>query len=154
MKWTPWIKVVEASMVPKTRIAGGMFLKLEPEEKEPIGARIIEAPDDTERTETLRDPHSGFTAYVPVGSVKKGEALVTTGGAGKTTQCAVCHGPDLRGLGPVPGIAGRSPSYMVRQLYDMQQGIRKGVWSDLMKPVVAKLTNDDMLAIAAYAASK
>jgi cytochrome c553 len=154
MKWTPWIKVVETNMVPKTRIAGGMFLRIEPEEKEPIGARIIEAPDDTERTETLRDPHSGFTAFVPVGSVKKGETLVTTGGGGKTTACAVCHGADLRGLGPVPGIAGRSPSYMVRQLYDMQQGIRKGVWSDLMKPVVAKLTNDDMLAIAAYTASK
>ena len=54
----------------------------------------------------------------------------------------------------MPGIAGRSPSYMVRQLYDMQQGARKGVWTDLMKPVVAKLTNEDMLAIAAYTASK
>ena len=79
---------------------------------------------------------------------------MTTGGGGKTTACAVCHGADLKGLGPVPGIAGRSPSYMVRQLYDMQQGMRKGVWTDLMKPVVAKLTNEDMLAIAAYAASK
>jgi cytochrome c553 len=58
------------------------------------------------------------------------------------------------GLGPVPGIAGRSPSYMVRQLYDMQQGVRKGVWSDLMKPVVANLTDADMLAIAAYTASR
>jgi cytochrome c553 len=154
MKWTPWIKVVETNTVPKTRIAGGMFLRIEPEDKEPIGQRIIESPDDTERTETLRDPHSGFTAFVPVGSVKKGETLVTSGAGGKTTACAVCHGADLRGLGPVPGIAGRSPSYMVRQLYDMQQGIRKGVWSDLMKPVVAKLTNDDMLAIAAYTASK
>ena len=122
MKWTPWIKVVETNTVPKTRIAGGMFLRIEPEEKEPIGQRIIEAPDDTERTETLRDPHSGFTAFVPVGSVKKGETLVTSGGGGKTTACAVCHGADLRGLGPVPGIAGRSPSYMVRQLYDMQAG--------------------------------
>ena len=74
-------------------------------------------------------------------------------GGGKTTQCAVCHGADLKGLGPVPGIAGRSPSYTVRQLYDMQQGTRKGVWTDLMKPVVAKLTNDDMLALAAYTAS-
>jgi cytochrome c553 len=154
MKWTPWIKVVEANTVPKTRIAGGMFLKLEGGETEPIGQRIIEAPDDTEHTENLRDPHSGFTAYVPVGSIKKGETLATTGGGGKTTQCSVCHGADLKGLGPVPGIAGRSPSYTVRQLYDMQQGTRKGVWSDLMKPVVANLTNDDMLALAAYTASR
>jgi cytochrome c553 len=154
MKWTPWIKVVEASAVPKTRIAGGMFLKLEGTETEPIGERIIETPENVEATEVLRDARSGFVAYVPAGSLKKGEALVTTGGSGKTTQCSVCHGADLTGVGPVPGIAGRSPSYTVRQLYDMQQGIRKGEWSDLMKPVVAKLTNADMMAIAAYTASR
>jgi len=153
MKWTPWIKVVEAATVPKTRIAGGMFLRIEGNETEPIGDRIIETPENVEATEVLRDARSGFIAYVPPGSVKKGETLVTTGG-GKTTQCSVCHGPDLRGLGPVPGIAGRSPSYMARQLYDMQQDVRKGVWSDLMKPVVAKLNNADMLAIAAYTASR
>jgi cytochrome c553 len=153
MKWTPWIRVVEAAAVPKTRIAGGMFLKLDGNETEPIGDRIIEVPEDTERTETLRDSRSGFIAYVPVGSIKKGEALVATGG-GKTTRCAVCHGADLNGLGPVPGIAGRSPSYTVRQLFDTQRGTRKGVWADLMKPVVANLTSEDMLAIAAYTASR
>jgi cytochrome c553 len=57
-------------------------------------------------------------------------------------------------LGPVPGIAGRSPSYLARQLYDMQQGDRHGIWTELMKPVVAKLTNDDMLAIVAYVSSR
>jgi cytochrome c553 len=153
MKWTPWIKVVETKMVPKTRIAGGMFLTEEGGEKEPLGARIIETPENTEGTELLRDARSGFFAYVPAGSIKKGEALVTNG-AGKTTACAVCHGADLKGLGPVPGIAGRSPSYMVRQMFDMQQGARKGLWTDLMKPVVSKLSEDDMLAIAAYTASR
>jgi cytochrome c553 len=153
MKWTPWIKVVEASSVPKTRIAGGMYLTLEGNEKEPLGQRIIETPVDAEGTEVLRNPRSGFIAYVPAGSVKKGEALVTKG-AGKTTQCSLCHGADLKGLGPVPGIAGRSPSYLVRQLYDMQQGARKGVWTELMKPVVAGLTADDMLNIAAYTAGR
>jgi len=155
VKWTPWIRVVEADTVPKTRIAGGMFLALEGAEagKEPIGQRIIEAPEKTEDTETLRNPRSGFIAYVPPGSIKKGEALVTTG-AGKTTQCGVCHGANLEGLGPVPGLAGRSPSYVVRQLHDMQMGTRKGIWADLMKPVVAKLSADDMLNIAAYTASR
>jgi cytochrome c553 len=153
MKWTPWIRVVEASTVPKTRIGGGMFLKLEGNETEPIGNRIIEMPEDVERTEVLRDPRSGFIAYVPVGSLKKGEALVRTGGNGKTVQCTACHGADLKGLGPVPGLAGRSPSYTVRQLYDMKQGARKGIWTELMMPVVAGLTNDDMLAIGAYTAS-
>ncbi len=153
MKWSPWIKVVETKTVPKTRIAGGMFLTLEGHDTEPLGSRIIETPVNAEATEVLRDARSGFIAYVPVGSVKKGEALVTTG-AGKTTQCAMCHGADLKGMGPVPGIAGRSPSYMVRQLYDMQQGARHGVWTELMKPVVSKLTDEDFIAIAAYTASR
>ncbi len=153
MKWTPWIRVVETNMVPKTRVAGGMFLRLDGNETEPIGDRVIETPENTEETEALRNPRSGFIAYVPVGSIKKGEALVKTGGNGKTTACGVCHGADLKGLGPVPGLAGRSPSYAVRQLFDIQQGARKGVWSELMLPVVSKLTNDDLLAIGAYTAS-
>lgn len=152
MKWTPWIRVVETAMVPKTRLAGGMYLRIENGGTEPLGQRIIETPENVEATEMLRDPRSGFVAYAPPGSVKKGEALVKTG-AGKTTECGVCHGTDLKGLGPVPGIAGRSPSYLVRQLYDMQQGARKGTWTELMKPVVSKLTNEDMLNIAAYTAS-
>jgi cytochrome c553 len=152
MKWTPWIKVVETNTVPKTHIAGGMFLALEGGEKEPLGQRIIEMPENTEATEVLRDPRSGFIAYAPAGSIKRGEALVTSGG-GKTIQCGICHGADLKGIGPVPGIAGRSPSYLVRQLYDMQQGARKGIWTDLMKPAVARLSEEDMLAIAAYTSS-
>jgi cytochrome c553 len=150
--WTPWIKVVETATVPKTRLAGGMFIPLPGSETEPIGARIIEVPANPEQTE-LRDPRSGFIAYVPAGSIEQGRVLVTTGG-GRTVACGVCHGPDLSGIGPVPGIAGVSPSYQVRQLFDLQAGTRKGLWSPLMKSVVANLSADDMLAIAAYAASR
>jgi cytochrome c553 len=154
MKWTPWIKVVETETVPKTHIAGGMFLRLEGGATEPIGQRIIETPVNAEETEQLRDARSGFIAYVPVGSIKKGEALVMKGGGGKTTQCTICHAADLQGLGPVPGLAGRSPSYLVRQLYDIQHGSRSGIWTSLMRPVIANLSTDDMLAIAAYLASR
>jgi cytochrome c553 len=152
IKWASWIKVVETATVPKTRLSGGMFIPLPGSETEPIDARIIEVPANPDQTE-LRDPRSGFTAYVPPGTVEKGKTLVTTGNGGKTLACAACHGPNLAGLGPVPGIAGVSPSYQVRQLYDMQAGTRKGLWSPLMKAVVANLTPDDMLAIAAYTAS-
>jgi cytochrome c553 len=154
MKWTPWIKVVETNSVPKIRNVGHMFLALEGNEKEPIGRRIVEIPANTEATALLRDDRSGFIAYVPIGSIKKGEALVLKGGGGITTPCGGCHGANLQGLGPVPGIAGRSPSYIVRQLYDMQQGFRTGIWTELMKPVVAHLSEDDMLSIAAYSASR
>ena len=101
-------------------------------------------------------------AYVPVGSLAKGENLVKTGGnqmvdgrivPGKTMACAGCHGADLMGLGDFPGIAGRSPSYMMRQLWDMKVGTRNGTYVEIMKPVVANLTQDDMLNIVAYLAS-
>jgi cytochrome c553 len=153
MNWTPYFQVIETMTVPKTRIVTGMFLKLEGDATELLGQRIIEVPLNTERTEVLRDGKSGFISYVPIGSVKKGEALVKTGG-GKTVVCAACHGDNEMGLGIVPPLAGRSASSMVRQMYDMQNGYRTGVWSNLMmKPVVMKLTNEDMLNIAAYLAS-
>jgi cytochrome c553 len=154
IQWTPWIKVVETKTVPKTRIAGGLFLKLEGNETEPVGNRIIEVPDNTEATETLRDDHSAFTAYAPIGSIKKGETLVSTGGGGKTVQCGICHGTNLEGVGPVPPLAGRSPSYIARQIYDMQHGARKGSWSALMQRAIENLTSEDIVAISAYIASR
>jgi cytochrome c553 len=148
----PWIEVIETPTVPKTHVAGWMLVASEPAASEPIGQRIIEMPRDLERTE-LRDSTSGFIAYVPIGSLEKGAALAA-GGAGKTNPCGVCHGEDLKGLGPVPALAGRSPSYLFRQLYDMRHGLRNGSWTALMRAVVARLTEDDMLALAAYAASR
>ena len=121
--------------------------------KEPIGQRIVEVPDHPDLT-TLRDWRSNFTTYVPPGSIKKGEALVMTGGNGKTVQCTYCHGADLLGIGPVPPIAGRSAIYTFRQLYDFKDGTRHGAWSGMMKPVVDKLTLDDMIAIVAYTSSR
>ena len=151
MPWTPWIRVVEADTVPAMRLSGNVFLPAPGGGTEPIGNRIIETPEDPVRFE-LRDPHSGFIAYVPRNSVAKGAALAS-GGGNRTLPCTICHGPDLNGLGPVPGIAGRSPSYIVRQLWDIRQGTRKGIWSPLMQQVVAKLSPEDMLDLAAYAAS-
>jgi cytochrome c553 len=151
---TPWVKVVESETAPKTRTGGGVFFALTGPDAgtEPLGNRIIETPVSNEDFEVLRNPRSGFVAYVPIGSLKKGENLVKTGGS-KVAACTICHGADLRGSGPVPTLAGRSPSYMVRQMYDMQQGNRAGAWTPLMAPVVANMTTDDMLVTAAYLAS-
>jgi len=91
---------------------------------------------------------------VPVGSLQKGAELVLTGGGGQTQLCAACHGPDLKGLADVPRLAGRSPSYLMRQLYDVRHGTRTGLSSVPMKAVVANLTEEDMVAIAAYLASR
>lgn len=146
------IKVVETDMVPKTAVAGWFLADAKTGETEPIAGRIIEIPEDLARFES-RDARSRFIAYVPVGSVATGEALAAKGVAGTGTQCAGCHGPGLAGLGDVPPLAGRSPSYIVRQLYDFKHGARTGVGGELMKPVVEHLTSEDMLVLAAYAAS-
>ena len=145
-----WITVKEVAMVPKTKIAGNVYFELEGAEAgtEPIGSRVIEVPAHGQERFEMRDGHAGYIAYVPVGAIKKGEALA------KQLHCSVCHGANLEGLGPVPTLAGRSPSYMARQLFDFQTGARHGLWSDLMKPVVAKMTNDDLVNITAYMASK
>src|ERR1044071_5916581 len=152
LKYQPWIKVIETETVPKTHVAGFMLVPLEGAGMEPRGLRIIAVAEDVART-ALRDSRSGFIAYVPRGSIKRGEALVTSGGQGKTTVCATCHGQDLKGKGDVPPLAGRSPTYAVRQLYDFQSGARVGLLSPLMKESVARLSIEDMVSIAAYAAS-
>jgi hypothetical protein len=80
LKYKPRIKVVEVKMVPKTQIVTGMLVAIEGGGMEPIGERIVETAQSLEPTEA-RDDASPFVAYVPIGSVKKGEALVTTGGS-------------------------------------------------------------------------
>jgi len=147
-----WVTVIEAESVPETYVGGGNMRHPEPDGgMEPIGERIIEIPEDSHRAER-RDPHSGFIAYVPPGSLEAGRELASTG-AGRTIQCNLCHGPDLKGLADVPGIAGMSPLYIARQLWDIKYGARTGTSAALMLAVVANLTDEDVLNLAAYVAS-
>jgi len=150
LKPVKWIRVVETDTVPETVVSGWMYIEKEGGGMEPIGNRIIEMPEDLHRTE-LRDARSGFVAYVPVGSIARGKALAESSDG--RTPCAACHGADLKGLGPVPALAGRSPSYLARQLYDFQSGSRKGLWSPLMADVVAGLTTEQIVDLTAYLAS-
>lgn len=153
LKTNPWIKVVETDTVPRAFVGpGDMRLTHPGGGTEPLGNRVVEFPEDEEAA-VYRDPVSGFVAYVPKGSIARGEALVKTGGGGRTVACGACHGPLLQGLAGVPGIAGRHPNYIVRQMWNMQNGDRTGFSAEVMKPVVEKLTNDEMLQIAAYIAS-
>jgi len=148
-----WFKVTEAATVPKTFGNGNWLVVAEGGATEPIGNKIVETPVSPDDQEKWRNPHSGFNIYVPPGSIAAGKQLVTTGDNGRFTACTVCHGQDLRGVGPVPPLAGRSPSYIARQLYDMQNGNRSGTWTQLMAPVVAALKPADLVNMAAYLAS-
>jgi len=154
LKPAVWVKVIETATPPKTFIAtAGRHRQLHPEGgTEPIGHRILQIPADPFRTE-IRDPHSGFIAYVPAGSIGRGESLVKGEPSGKTVRCAICHGDGLKGLGEVPRLAGLQPLYVARQLFDMRYGSSAGKAAALMKAVVVNLTDDDIIAIAAYVAS-
>ncbi len=171
LRRTPWITVVETEMVPQTRIIeGNLRVPIEPPQMEPLGQRIIEVPKFPARSRAY-DAHAPFVAYVPPGSIRRGRALVSSGGAvmrgatvvvpGKVPPCSQCHGLDLRGMAhapdtdiAVPALAGRSPTYMVRQLYDIQSGARSGPTTELMKPIAGQLTLQEMIDIAAYIGSK
>jgi cytochrome c553 len=153
VKPVKWIYVQESATAPKVRAGNRMWLPDEDGATEPIGERVVEVPKNTELVE-MRDTAIPFIAYVPPGSLKRGEDLVRTGGNGKTVACVICHGEDLRGMGDfVPSIAGRSPSSLGRQLFDFQTGARHGANAALMKAPVSKLTNADIVAITAYLAS-
>jgi cytochrome c553 len=146
-----WIRVVEADEIPKTHVASLTMVVDQPASTEPIAHRVIEVAEDFEQFE-LRNPQSGFVAYAPVGSVKRGEALAQKG-SDKVMGCITCHGANFKGIGQIPSIAGRSPSMMTRQLIDFQTGARNGAGAAMMRPVVAQMTNDDIVALTAYLAS-
>lgn len=154
LKYVSMTKVVEANEVPKIDITHWILRKADEGGTEPIGNRLVEVPDDYERF-LRRDGRLTYTAYVPKGSIAKGETLAKTGGDDKrTVACGICHGEDLRGLGYVPPIAGRSPSYIARQLFDMRAGARGGEGAALMKGVVAGLSDADIIALTAYVSSR
>jgi cytochrome c553 len=146
-------RVIETDMVPITYIGDGRMRFIHPDGgTEPIGNRVLEVPQDRELA-TARHPYSGFTVYAPTGSVARGEMLATTGGSGTTVRCAICHGEGLRGLGPVPRLAGISPVYVVRQLQTFRTKVRAGAWAPLMAAPVENLSDEDIVALAAYLAS-
>jgi cytochrome c553 len=150
LSYQKWIRVIEADMVPKTAVGDRNMMNVVPGAKEPIGKRILELPVNLERTE-WRDSKSGFIAYVSKGAIARGKTLVESGAG--AFPCAACHGPDYKGNGSVPALAGRSPSQITRQLYDFKSGTRNGAGAAMMKPEVANLTDDMRIDIAAYLAS-
>jgi cytochrome c553 len=146
----PMTRVVETSEAPQVRTtSNGLMLPLDGAPSMPLGQRVIEVPENPERTEMSRDPRGQWITYAPEGSLAAGAMLVSTGG-GRTTACGACHGPEMKGLADFPSIAGRTASYAMRQLWDFKQGTRQ---SAIMQPIVAQLTAEDMLHISVYLAS-
>jgi cytochrome c553 len=147
------VEVVESARVPVTEAVRFIYFAVEHGGDEALGTRLIEMPVDPARHE-LRDPYLTYRAYVPPGSLERGKGLANVSSAdGRTIACVACHGPLLRGSGVAPPLAGRSPSYLLRQLLAFKTGTRAAPGGAAMQPVVAYLGLDEMIAVAAYAGS-
>ena len=146
------VRVVEAARIPRARQVVGLFARDTAGGTEALGNRLIEMPNDFERHE-LRDPYVGYVAYVPVGSVARGRALASKPANSAGQNCASCHGPQLRGIALVPRIAGQAPGYLIRQLLAFRSGDRSTPINAPMRAVASTLSLDDMIAVAAYAAT-
>lgn len=148
-----WIQVREAKRVPASIVDPNSLMRtaLTGRGSELLGSRIVELPE-SESGLRNRDAHSGFIAYVPEGSLARGKFLVTRANEWGVA-CTACHGKTLNGLGGIPPLAGRPPTYLVRQLWNYQSGERRGGLSAPMQAIAARLRVDEMLAMAAYLAS-
>jgi cytochrome c553 len=148
-----FVRVLEREFAPAHTLACGIYI---PSAGRLVALKrsIVEMPIDAARFEA-RDPHTAYVAYVPKGSIERGRKLALTGDNGRTQPCGACHGTDLRSGAELEGppLAGRFASYLFRQLYGFQSGARAGDITLPMQAVVARLTQADMIDLAAYAAS-
>jgi cytochrome c553 len=148
----PRVRVVERERVPRSRIVGWVYVADQSGGVEPLGQRLLEFAPDAVRHEN-RDDAMRYTAYVPPGSISRGKHIAQAGSDFPANACTSCHGPQLRGVGAIPSIAGRSPTYILRQLLAFQIGARSGVDALPMRAVVKNLNISGMIDAAAYAAS-
>jgi len=150
LRFTSHVRVVERARIAHA-VPDSYVYALDPSKTEPLGTRIVEVPDSLERFE-MRDAHLGYTAYVPPGAVAAGTALARSGGpAGQ--PCASCHGPGLKG-GVAPPLAGRSPSYLARQLFGFRAGARGNAAAAPMRMIAERLSDRNIVDLAAYAGSR
>ena len=148
-----WIRVVETGNAPANHVGAGGARFLDKGTKTiPVPPDMIYEVAESEEVE-LRNDHVGFVDFVPAGSLAKGR-IVAMGNHGQMRTCGSCHGDDYRGHEDAPRIAGRSAYYLIRQLADMRGGVRKGAALGKMKEIVGKLSDADIINVAAYMASQ
>jgi len=142
--------VIEGVNIPRADPSDWVYMEVGGSED--LGDRLVEVAPDITRHQR-RDDLMQYTAYVPPGSLARGKQLATTGNKGQTVLCSTCHLANLKGTDRIPPIAGRSPTYLLRQLLAFKNGTRTGEAAAQMAPTVEKLELEDMIALAAYVGS-
>lgn len=85
-----------------------------------------------------------------------GEKLVERGDwANYLVPCKSCHGPGSQGVGATfPALAGQHASYISQQLHAWQRGERNNDANELMLAIAARLSEEQIAAVAAYLAQQ
>jgi cytochrome c553 len=148
----PRVWVTERTRVPRSHVVGWVYAAEKNGGSEPLGQRLLEFAPDPVRHEH-RDDAMRYVAYVPRGSISRGKHIAQAGVDSPTNACTACHGPQLKGVGVIPPIAGRSPTYILRQLLAFQTGARSGATGLPMRGVTKNLLIGNMIDAAAFAAS-
>ena len=144
------VYVIESLRIPRAERAAWIYEEVGGTED--LDGRLLEVTNELARHER-RDERLEYLAYVPPGSINRGKRLVTTGEEGKTQVCATCHLPKLMGTDKIPPLAGRSPTYLLRQMLAFRNGTRVNEAAKQMTPAVEKLTLNEMIDIVAYLGS-
>ncbi len=157
LKLPPIRRVVGTATVPRTHWDNFVHAPDHDGAREPIGERIIEISND-QKLYDRGDERTGFVAYVPPGSIEAG-AKIAAAGTGAAPVCESCHGAslqgaDLAGIGIAPPLAGRSPTYIVKELILFRLGKRNNPGAAPMRAEVSRLTLKEMINVAAYAGSR
>ncbi|MEH6775983.1 MAG: c-type cytochrome [Cereibacter changlensis] len=97
--------------------------------------------------EAPADPGSGL--------VERGRALaLATDASRKVPACSACHGPSREARSVAPRLAGQYAPYLDRQLRLWRDGLRGGgPRANIMREAAARLTDEDIAALAAFYAS-
>jgi cytochrome c553 len=89
-------------------------------------------------------------------AMTRGQSLVARGDPAKgVPACSACHGNGLTGMEPgIPGLVGLRPTYVVAQLTRWRVGDRHAVEPDCMRRIAARLSDQDVTAVAAWLAAQ
>lgn len=87
--------------------------------------------------------------------LKHGRELVTKGAPNRAIPaCVNCHGNYLSGREPgIPALIGLRPDYISAQLGAWRYGTRTAIEPDCMQLIAARMTEEDVAAVAAWLAA-
>ena len=97
------------------------------------------------------DLNPGPYGRAPMGLAERGKQIYEEGVPdANVPACSVCHGPEAKGKGPIPRLAGQLYPYTIKALTNWDRERGEAANSRVMQPIAHSLTRSDMEAVAAY----